>query len=390
MKALLMNHKKNMQNIPFNKPYFSGNELHYMKQAIEKGKISGNGYFTQQCHNFFSTHFGFKKCLLTTSCTDALEMVSILLDIQPGDEIIAPSYTFVSTVNAFALRGAVVRLIDSHNDQPNINEKLIESAITEKTKAIIVVHYAGVACNLDEIKSLATKYNLALVEDAAQAIDSYYYSKEGELISLGSIGDFATFSFHETKNITSGEGGMLVINNEAYFERAEIIRDKGTNQSKFFRGEVEKYSWIDLGSSFLPSELNAAFLFAQLEKLETIQSKRKKIWNSYYNKLNVKITSGLELMHIPKYAYNNAHMFYIICQNEKQRDLLILHLKKHKIQSVFHYVPLHLSSYYLQGKNIESLPNAEKFGSSLIRLPFYYELTEDQIENISQTIIEFS
>lgn len=378
-----------MQNIPFNKPYFSGNELQYMKQALEKGKISGDGYFTQLCHHFFSTRFGFNKCLLTTSCTDALEMVSILLDIQPGDEIIAPSYTFVSTVNAFALRGAKIKFIDSHNDHPNINEELIESAITEKTKAIIVVHYAGMACNLDYLKSLATKYNVALVEDAAQAIDSYYHSQDGKIIPLGSIGDFATFSFHETKNIISGEGGMLVINNETYFERAEIIREKGTNRSKFFRGEVDKYSWVDVGSSFLPSELIAAFLYAQLENLENIQLKRKEIWNSYYQKLNGKLPSGIELMHIPQNASNNAHMFYLVCQNDEQRDLLILHLKKHKIQSVFHYLPLHLSSYYLQENNIQSIPNSEKFGSTLLRLPFFCELTEDQIEYISQFIIDF-
>jgi dTDP-4-amino-4,6-dideoxygalactose transaminase len=379
-----------MQNIPFNKPYFSGNELHYMKQALDRGKISGDGYFTQKCHDFFYNRFGFKKCLLTTSCTDALEMVSILLDIQPGDEIIAPSYTFVSTVNAFVLRGARIKFIDSHPNHPNINEQLIEAAISQKTKAIVVVHYAGMACNLDYIQSLAAKHNIALVEDAAQAMDSYYHSHNGKMIPLGSIGDFATFSFHETKNIISGEGGMLVINNKNYYERAEIIREKGTNRSKFFRGEVDKYSWVDVGSSFLPSELIAAFLYAQLENLENIQSKRKEIWDSYFQKLNGKLPSGIELMSIPEHATNNAHMFYLVCQNDEQRDLLIMHLKKHKIQSVFHYLPLHLSSYYLKTNNIESLPNAEKFGSTLLRLPFFYELTKDQIEYICQTIIRFT
>jgi dTDP-4-amino-4,6-dideoxygalactose transaminase len=361
-----------------------------MKQALDRGKISGDGYFTQKCHDFFYNRFGFKKCLLTTSCTDALEMVSILLDIQPGDEIIAPSYTFVSTVNAFVLRGARIKFIDSHPNHPNINEQLIEAAISQKTKAIVVVHYAGMACNLDYIQSLAAKHNIALVEDAAQAMDSYYHSHNGKMIPLGSIGDFATFSFHETKNIISGEGGMLVINNKNYYERAEIIREKGTNRSKFFRGEVDKYSWVDVGSSFLPSELIAAFLYAQLENLENIQSKRKEIWDSYFQKLNGKLPSGIELMSIPEHATNNAHMFYLVCQNDEQRDLLIMHLKKHKIQSVFHYLPLHLSSYYLKTNNIESLPNAEKFGSTLLRLPFFYELTKDQIEYICQTIIRFT
>jgi dTDP-4-amino-4,6-dideoxygalactose transaminase len=360
-----------------------------MREAIDIGKISGDGYFTNLCHNFFKSKYGFSKCLLTTSCTDALEMVSILLDIQPGDEILAPSYTFVSTVNAFALRGATIRFIDSHIENPNIDENQIESAITDKTKAIIVVHYAGMACNLDYLKSLSIKYGVALVEDAAQAIDSSFYSVNGKTYPLGSVGDFATFSFHETKNIISGEGGMLVINNEEYFERAEIIREKGTNRSKFFRGEVDKYSWVDVGSSFLPSELIAAFLFAQLENLGKIQARRKEIWDFYHQSLNGKLKDDIKLMKPPEYTDNNAHMFYLCCKDDKQRSEFISFLKANKIQAVFHYLPLHLSDFYLKSNSRTSLPNAEKFGDTIVRLPFYYELSEEQIDHISRTILSF-
>ncbi|MCB0513731.1 MAG: dTDP-4-amino-4,6-dideoxygalactose transaminase, partial [Bacteroidetes bacterium] len=270
--------------INFNKPYFTGKETEYIQQAVQSGKISGDGMFTKKCHQFFESKYGFKKCLLTTSCTDALEMAAILIDIKEGDEVIMPSFTFVSTANAFVLRGANIIFADSYFDNPNIDADAIEQLITPKTKAIVVVHYAGMACDMDKIIELANKYKLFVIEDAAQAIDSFYISK-GTKKPLGSIGHLAAFSFHETKNIISGEGGMLVINDERFIERAEIIREKGTNRSKFFRGEVDKYGWVDIGSSFLPSDIIAAFLYAQLENLDAIQTKRKEIWNSYFEGL---------------------------------------------------------------------------------------------------------
>ena len=271
--------------IPFNKPYLSGNELEYIREAVASGRISGDGIFTKKCHEFFETRYGFQKCLLTTSCTDALEMAAILLDIQPGDEVIMPSYTFVSTANAFVLRGARIVFCDSREDHPGINEDGIEELITPKTKAIVPVHYAGVACDMDKIMSLADKYNLYVVEDAAQAIDSFYTNKNGEKKPLGGIGHLAAFSFNDTKNIISGEGGMLVINHPRFNERAEIIREMGTNRSKFFRGEVDKYGWVDIGSSFLPSDIVAAFLYAQLENIEEIQKKRKRNWDAYWEEI---------------------------------------------------------------------------------------------------------
>jgi dTDP-4-amino-4,6-dideoxygalactose transaminase len=373
----------------FNKPYLTGKEVHYLYQAVFSGKISGDGIFSKKCHDFFEKKYGFKKTLLTTSCTDALEMAAILLNIKEGDEIIAPSFTFVSTVNAFVLRGAKIIFVDSESDHPNMDVNKIEALITPKTKVIVLVHYAGNACDMDKIMELADKYGLFVVEDAAQAIDSYYINKDGKKIPLGSIGHLAAFSFHETKNIISGEGGMLVINDEKFIERAEIIREKGTNRSKFFRGDIDKYGWVDIGSSFLPSDIIAAFLYAQLENLENIQSKRKEIWNSYFQNLNGKLPSGIELMSIPEHATNNAHMFYLVCQNNEQRDLLITHLKKHNIQSVFHYLPLHSSDFYLKSNSKTSLPNAEKFGDTILRLPFFYELSEKQIDHISRTIFLF-
>jgi dTDP-4-amino-4,6-dideoxygalactose transaminase len=269
-----------MNHIPFNKPYLTGNETNYIYQAVQSGKISGDGIFTKKCHEFFELKYGFKKCLLTTSCTDALEMAAILSGIEDGDEVIIPSYTFVSTANAFVLRGAKIVFCDSQENHPNIDDTQIERLITSKTKAIVVVHYAGVACEMDNICSIATKHNLFLIEDAAQAIDSFYKGRP-----LGSFGHFAAFSFHETKNVISGEGGMLVINDLDFVERAEIIREKGTNRSKFFRGEIDKYGWVDIGSSYLPSDIIAAFLFAQLENLEIIQDKRLNLWNRYYHNL---------------------------------------------------------------------------------------------------------
>lgn len=368
--------------IPFNKPYLTGKETEYIKEAVASGKISGDGVFTKKCHDFFEKKYGFQKVLLTTSCTDALEMAAILLNIKEGDEVIAPSYTFVSTVNAFVLRGAKIVFIDSDIENPNINAELIEKNITKKTKAIIVVHYAGIACDMEYVMNIAQKHNLFVVEDAAQAIHSYYKDKP-----LGSIGHLAAFSFHETKNIISGEGGMLVINDEQFIERAEIIREKGTNRSKFFRGEVDKYGWVDIGSSFLPSDIIAAFLYAQLENLDDIQAKRKQIWNTYYNALRPqKEENNLTLPLIPLYATNNAHLFYIVCNSLQERSLLIEYLKKQKIMAVFHYLSLHKSAYYSEKYQGKPLANADRYSDCLLRLPMFYELTSDEQKLIIDSI----
>ncbi|EMB8479493.1 dTDP-4-amino-4,6-dideoxygalactose transaminase [Providencia rettgeri] len=371
--------------IPFNKPLFHGKELSYINQAITNGKLSGDGYFTNKCHEFFEKKYGFKKVLLTTSCTDALEMAAILLDIQTGDEVIAPSYTFVSTVNAFTLRGANIIFADSYHDHPNIDPSQIRKLITSKTKAIIVVHYAGVACDMDEIISIANEYNIPVIEDAAQAIDSFYKGKP-----LGSIGTFGTFSFHETKNIIAGEGGLLTINDEKYIKRAEIIREKGTNRSSFFRGEVAKYGWVDIGSSFLPSDIIAAYLYAQLENIDTIQLKRKSIWQNYYDKLNsILKNSAINLPTIRDYSTNNAHMFYLICENLEQRTDLINHLKNNNIHATFHYLSLHSSEFYEKKYSGSPLPHSDRFSDTLIRLPMFYELTNEHIDYITDKIQEF-
>ena len=378
------------KEITFNKPFFIGRELEYIAKSVEKGHISGNGFYTKECQRFFEEKFGFRKSILTTSCTDALEMASILCDIQPGDEVIAPSYTFVSTVNAFILRGAKIVFCDSRNDHPGINESKIESLITEKTKAIVVVHYAGVACDMDIVMDVATKNNLFVVEDAAQAIDSYYTGKDGIQKPLGSIGHLAAFSFHETKNIISGEGGMLVVNDDRFLKRAEIIWEKGTNRSAFFKGEVDKYGWVDIGSSFLPSEIIAAFLYAQLENLDKIQNKRKAIWNQYFEGLkHLEAEGRIRLAKIPDFSTNNAHMFYLVCKNIEERDNLLGYLKENKINAVFHYLSLHKSSYHLANNPLVELPNSDHYSDCLIRLPFYYELTEEQINLIVSKIKEF-
>lgn len=355
--------------IPFNKPYLSGKELGYIKDAVSRGKISGNGYYTQKCHQFFQDKYGFKKCLLTTSCTDALEMAAILCDIRPGDEVIIPSYTFVSTANAFVLRGAKIVFADSRSDHPGIDEDRIEELITSRTRVIVPVHYAGVACDMDKIMELAQKYNLLIVEDAAQAIDSFYKGKP-----LGSIGHFGCFSFHETKNIQCGEGGMLVINDDRFLHRAEIIWEKGTNRAEFFRGEVNKYGWVDIGSSFLPSELAAAFLYAQVEVLYEIQKKRKTIWAKYFKELGNIKGKGIRLPVIPDYATNNAHMFYILCKNLEQRSMIIKLLKDNGIMAVFHYLSLHTSPYFKDKHDRRVLFESDKYSDCLLRLPFYNEL----------------
>lgn len=365
----------------------TGMETEYIKQAVASGKISGDGMFTKKCHAYFEEKFGFKKALLTTSCTDALEMAAILIDIQPGDEVIMPSYTFVSTANAFVLRGAKIVFVDSNSENPNLDADKIEALITPRTKAIVPVHYAGIACDMDKIMELARTYNLFVVEDAAQAIDSYYTGKDGIRKPLGGIGHLAAFSFHETKNIISGEGGMLAINDDRFVQRAEIIREKGTNRSAFFRGEVDKYGWVDIGSSFLPSDIIAAFLWAQLENLENIQARRKEIWNLYHEGLQELQEDGiLKLPFIPDFATNNAHMFYLVCQNLEQRSLLIDTLKQEEINPVFHYLSLHKSPFYQEKHDGRALPQSDHYADSLVRLPFYYNLKNEEVKTIIQTI----
>ncbi|KGN82848.1 TDP-4-oxo-6-deoxy-D-glucose aminotransferase [Porphyromonadaceae bacterium COT-184 OH4590] len=371
--------------IPFNKPHLTGNETLYITEAVESGKISGNGIFTQRCQKFFEQKYGFAKCLLTTSCTDALEMAAMLCNIEPGDEVIIPSYTFVSTALAFVRQGAKVVFADSCGNNPNIDATKIESLITERTKAIVPVHYAGVACDMDSIMAIAEQYNLLVVEDAAQAIDSYY-----KVRPLGSIGHLAAFSFHETKNIISGEGGMLAINDDRFVRRAEIIWEKGTNRAEFFRGEVNKYGWVDTGSSFLPSEVIAAFLWAQLENLKEIQTKRIEIWNTYYEKLKPLADKGcFKLLDIPDYASNNAHMFYLLCRSLSERTELIKHLKANGILAVFHYLSLHSSEYYKDKHDGRPLPNCDRFADCLVRLPLFYELGKTDINQIVESIKTF-
>jgi dTDP-4-amino-4,6-dideoxygalactose transaminase len=375
--------------IPFNKPYLTGKETQYISDAVASGKISGNGKYTQKCQQFFEQKYGFNKCLLTTSCTDALEMAAILINIREGDEVIMPSYTFVSTSNAFVLRGAKIIFADSSSENPNMDASTIEALITTKTKAIVPVHYAGIACDMNAIMDIANRHNLFVVEDAAQAIDSFYTGKDGVKKALGSIGHLAAFSFHETKNIISGEGGMLVINDMQFAERAEIIWEKGTNRSAFFRGEVDKYGWVDIGSSFLPSEIIAAFLWAQLEHLTEIQQRRKEIWNQYYQGLLDTADRGnFKLPQVSDFATNNAHMFYLVFENIEKRTACINQLKEKQIHCVFHYLSLHKSPYYSDKYKGEDLYWSNQYSDTLLRLPFYYELEPNVIDLIINTIKE--
>lgn len=369
--------------IPFNKPFLSGNEIKYIEEAVRNGKISGNGIFTKRCQAFFEQRYGFKKVLLTTSCTDALEMSAILADIQPGDEVIVPSYTFVSTALAFIRQGAKIVFADSRKDCPGIDEDAIESLITSKTKAVIPVHYAGMACDMEKIGNIACRYNLKVIEDSAQAVDSYFNNKP-----LGGLGDLAAFSFHETKNINAGEGGMIVINNEEYIKRAEIIWEKGTNRAEFFRGEVNKYGWMDIGSSFLPSEITAAFLWAQIENLDKIQETRKQIWYYYYD--NLKDWAGsnnVMLPYISKSGTINGHMFYMVFKNMESREKMIRHLKEKEITAVPHYISLHSSKYYSGRHDGRVLKESDRYTDTLLRLPFYYDLKETDLRKIVECII---
>ena len=382
-----MQKQKAMKRISFNKSFLAGNELKYIEQAVLSGQIKGDGPFTKKCNAWMEQKFNAKKVLLTTSCTSALEMSAILCVIKPGDEVIMPSYTFVSTANAFVIRGAKPVFVDIRPDTLNIDETKIEAAITQKTKAIVPVHYAGVGCEMDTIMRIAKKHNLFVIEDAAQGVIAKYKGK-----FLGTIGDLGTYSFHETKNYSSGEGGAIVINNPEMIERAEIIREKGTNRSKFFRGEVDKYTWVDVGSSYLPSEIIAAFLFAQLEKTEKINQKRLEIWQNYYDGLKeLEEKKVLRLPIIPDDCQHNAHMFYIILRDEKTRNDLMDFLKKEKnILSVFHYVPLHSAP---MGKktapNNPELPITNNLSGRILRLPFYYNLTTKEQNYIIESVKRF-
>ena len=372
--------------IPFNQPHITGKEVHYIYDAVATGHISGNGKYTKLCQQYFEERWGFKKTLLTTSCTDALEMCALLLNIQPGDEVIMPSYTFVSTALAFVRQGAKIVFADSRNDRPGIDEYSIESLITDKTKAIVPVHYAGVACDMDKIMEVAKKHNLFVVEDAAQAIDSYYTGKDGIKKPLGSIGNLAAFSFHETKNIQSGEGGLLAINDEQFIKRAEIIWEKGTNRAEFFRGEVNKYGWVDIGSSFLPSELVAAFLWAQLEDLDKIQKIRKELWYAYYDFFTDLNSDVIQLPNIPDYATNNAHMFYVTFKKSEIRTDFISKMKKEDIHPVFHYLSLHKSDFYFKKHDGRILPNADLYSDTLVRMPLFVDFKKDELLRITKSV----
>lgn len=373
--------------IPFNKPYMTGMETEYIRQAVELGRISGNGGFTKKCQGFFEQRYGFGKCLLTTSCTDALEMAAILTGVGPGDEVIVPSYTFVSTALAFVRQGAKIVFCDSCNEQPNVDPVEIEKLVTPRTKVIVPVHYAGVACDMDAIMAIAHRHNLLVVEDAAQAIDSYYLAADGVRRALGSIGHLAAFSFHETKNIVSGEGGMLVINDERFVRRAEIIWEKGTNRAEFFRGEVNKYGWVDTGSSFLPSEIIAAFLWAQLERLDEIQNRRRDAWDRYYQSLRHMVAGrGISLPFIPAFATNNAHMFYLVFSGLAERTEFIKKMKDRDVLCVFHYLPLHSSDFYRARHGIRGLPNCDRFADCLVRLPLFCELDGAMVDSVVDAI----
>lgn len=372
--------------ISFNKPPVVGDELKYIEEALSERKLSGDGRFTRQCNEFLESLTGTKKALLTTSCTHATEMAAILADIRPGDEVIMPSYTFVSTANAFVLRGAVPVFVDIRPDTMNIDETLIEDAVTEKTKAIVPVHYAGVGCEMDVIMDIAGRHHLTVIEDAAQGIMAGYHGKP-----LGTIGDYGCFSFHETKNISMGEGGALLIRDAANAGQAEIVREKGTNRSRFFRGEVDKYSWVDQGSSYLPSELNAAFLWGQLQFADRIYDDRMRSWNAYYERLKPLEDRGLlELPVIPEGCVHNAHMFYVKARDLKERTALLAHLKENGVGAVFHYVPLHSSE---AGRRFGRFHGGDRFttreSERIVRLPLYYGLGEGEVDQVARHILEF-
>jgi dTDP-4-amino-4,6-dideoxygalactose transaminase len=371
--------------IPFNKPHLFGKELDYIREAVNSGKISGDGAFSKRCQLFFEQRFHFPKTLLTSSCTDAMEMIALLCDIQHGDEIIAPSYTFVSTVNPFVLRGAHILFCDVKKSHPCIDEDGIEALITPRTRAIVLTHYAGIACNMDSVMQLAEKHDLYVVEDAAHAINGFYRDKP-----LGSIGDFGAMSFHETKNVMAGEGGLLMLNDQQFVARAEILREKGTNRSRFFRGETDKYQWMDVGSSYLPSEITAAFLYAQLENIDAVQEKRNHLWLRYYKGLHALAEKGcIQLPSVPDYAKHNSHLFYIITGGNEERTQLISFLERKGIMAIFHYLPLHSSPFWKDRYCGPPLVHTEYFADTLLRLPLFYDLTAAQADMIVESVNEF-
>ncbi|MBN1926639.1 MAG: dTDP-4-amino-4,6-dideoxygalactose transaminase, partial [Prolixibacteraceae bacterium] len=374
-----------MNILSFNKPFHCETEFEYIRDAFRRNHVSGNGHYTKLCHRFFENRYGFKKCFLTTSGTDALEMCALLFDIQKGDEVIMPSFTFVSTALAFTRQGATIRFIDSRADFPGMDEDLIEEKITLKTKAIVVVHYAGIACNMDKVMKIAQKHNLYVVEDAAQCIDSFYTNRP-----LGGIGHLACFSFHETKNIHCGEGGMLVVNDDKFISRAEKIWEKGTNRVDFHRNEVSKYEWVETGSSFLPSDILAAMLFAQLEKMDEIQNKRKQIWERYNTFFSTSLIEEISYPNLPDYATNNGHLFWLVMKDNLQRDRLLAYYKSKGIHAVFHYQALHASAYYRSMvKEVPRLIHAENYSECLIRLPLNYYLTFDEVDYICEETLNF-
>ena len=372
--------------INFNVPPYTGKELDYIKIAVENQKICGDGEFTKKCNAWIEEKTGTRKCLLTTSCTHATELAALLADIKPGDEVIMPAYTFVSTADAFVLRGAVPVFVDIRPDTMNIDEKKIEDAITDRTRAIVPVHYAGVACEMDTIMDIAKRHNLMVIEDAAQGVMAYYKGK-----ALGSIGDFGCYSFHETKNYSMGEGGALLIRDEKYVEDAEIIREKGTNRSKYFRGQIDKYTWVNYGSSYLPSDMNAAYLYAQLELADEINNKRRANWEHYYESLKPLADTGrISLPVVPEGCVHNAHMFYIKTADIEERSTLITFLKENGIWAVFHYIPLHTAPAGMRfGRFHGEDEYTTKESERLLRLPMFYALTEDQVTYICDKVKEF-
>jgi len=371
--------------IPFNKPFSVGTETRYIEEAVRSGKLSGDGMFTRRCEEWLQAKLGAPRVLLTTSGTDALELAALLLNLEPGDEVLLPSFTFSSTATAFALRGARLVFVDSTASSPALDVDQLDSLVTPRTRAIVPVHYAGVSCDMTTINAVAEKNNLFVIEDAAQALGGKFKGKP-----LGTQGALAAFSFHETKNITAGgEGGMLVINEPSLVARAEVLREKGTNRAAFFRGEVAKYNWVDIGSSFLPAEINAAFLWAQLEKLDFIQQRRQELWAHYYNKLQSLDALGIGLPNIPDYSAQNGHLFYLVCHSLIERTALIDFLKKRDITAIFHYQPLHSSPFYTPRHDGRDLPWATHYADCLVRLPLYTELKSSQQQRIITAVLEF-
>ncbi len=379
-----------IESISFNKPFLSNSVNEYINKVLISNKHSGNGIFTKYVNNFFNKKYNVNKSLLTTSCTDALEMTSLLIDIKPGDEVILPSYTFVSTANAFALRGAKLTFCDSEPNFPNIDANKIEELISKRTKAIVVVHYAGFACNMEKIMSIAKEKKLFVIEDAAQAIDNYYINEKGIKLPLGTIGDLGTLSFHETKNISCGEGGLLLINNSKFNEKADVALEKGTNRTSFFEGKVNKYEWVGLGSSFLPSEFTAAILYSQLKNKNKIKRRRIKIWNRYQNNLK-SIINNKDLMTVdyPAYSTNNAHIYFLLTKNIEERESLIKFLKQYNISTATHYLSLNKSPFYLESNELFTLENSDRFTDTLLRLPIFYDLKIKEVDYICSLIIDF-